>query len=204
MRGLFALAAATDTAMALLGRSRARRVTKTALMPVLAAEQRPGATGPLLGLAGSWAGDIALLRDDDRAFLVGLGSFLGAHVAYAGSFAARGGRPKLLHVLPVAACTAVTMRTFGRMAGPLRRPVQAYAVTIGTMAATATALRGPGSGRVVVGAATFVASDTLLALARFALAEKWHRAADAGVMATYTLGQWLIHDGLRRYDAAQR
>ena len=200
MRGLFALAAVTDTAMALLGRSRERRLTKTALMPALAAEKRPAQVGAALGLAGSWAGDIALLRDDDRSFRAGLGSFLAAHVAYAATFAARGERPKLLHVLPIAAVTAASAVTFGRMAGPLRRPVQAYAATIGTMAAAATTLRGPGSGRVMLGAATFVASDSLLALARFGLAEKWRRPADVGVMATYSLGQWLIHDGLHRHD----
>ncbi|GAA2810685.1 lysoplasmalogenase [Saccharopolyspora taberi] len=200
MRGLFALAAATDTAMALLGRSRERRLTKTALMPALAAELRPARLGAALGLAGSWVGDVALLRDDDRAFRAGLASFLGTHVAYAATFAARGERPKPLHVLPIAAATAASAAAFGRMAGPLRRPVMAYAATIGTMAAAATTLRGPGSGRVLAGAATFVASDSLLALARFGLAEKWRRPADAGVMATYTLGQWLIHDGLRRHS----
>lgn len=73
-------------------------------------------------------------HEHDRAFLTGLTSFLGGHLAYTACFAARGGRPEALHVLPVAAVTAVT---FGRLAGPLRRPVQVYALTIGTMATTA-------------------------------------------------------------------
>lgn len=202
MRGLYALTAAADTALALRGKKRARRVSKTALMPALAAERPPASPGPALGLAGSWLGDIALLRSGDRAFLVGLSSFLGGHLAYAASFASRGERPHLAHVLPVAAFTAATAVTFGRMAGSLRGPVQAYALVIGTMAAASTTLRGPGSGRVVIGAATFIASDTLLALGRFAFPSRWARLTDTGVMATYTLGQWLIHDGLREHDAA--
>lgn len=110
MRGLYAWAAVTDTVLAGLGRARARRTTKPVLMPALAADRTPTTWGPALGLAGSWAGDVALLRADDRSFLAGLSSFLTGHVAYAASFAARGGRPNIAHVLPVAAFTAVSAK----------------------------------------------------------------------------------------------
>jgi uncharacterized membrane protein YhhN len=170
---------------------------------LLAAARRPRSLGPALALTGSWAGDIALLGDDDGAFRVGLGASLGAHAAYAASFAARGKRPKLLYVVPVAASTAVSIVIFGRLAGPLARPVRLYAFTIGTMAAAATTLRGPGAGRAVAGAATFIVSDSLLAAARFAFGPRWQRVADGGVMATYAVGQWLIHDGLRLHDLSR-
>ncbi|WP_246127595.1 lysoplasmalogenase [Amycolatopsis rhizosphaerae] len=201
MRAKYALVAVADTTLALLGASRWRKITKPVLMPVLAAENRPAGPAATLGLLGSWAGDVALLRGGDRAFLTGLGSFLAAHVAYTGAFAARGGRPRARLVVPVAVTTAATAAVIGRKAGPLRRPVQVYALAIGTMGATATTVRGPGAGRIVAGAAAFMASDSLLALGRFVLPKRWARVTDAGVMASYTLAQWLIHDGLRRYDA---
>nr|WP_228047270.1 lysoplasmalogenase [Saccharopolyspora sp. HNM0983] len=198
----YAAAAGTDVALALLRRTRRRQVSKTALMPALAVAVPPRSLAPALGLAGSWAGDVALLRSDDRSFLVGLGSFSAAHLAYTAGFAARGGRPRPAHALPIAAATAATGAVLGRHAGELRAPVHGYALLIGAMAVAATGVRGPGSGRILGGALTFALSDTLLALDRFVLGERWSQAADGGVMLSYTLAQWLIHDGLHRHDRA--
>lgn len=200
----YAVAAGTDVALALRGRSRQRQVSKPALMPALAAAAPPRTAAPALGLAGSWAGDIALLRSDDRSFLVGLSSFSAAHLAYAAAFAARAGRPRAAHALPVAASTAATAAVLGGRAGGLRVPVQVYSLLIGSMAIAASGLRGPGSRRVLTGALTFAVSDALLALDRFVLAQRWSRLADGGVMVTYALAQWLIHDGLRDHDRAER
>ena len=46
--------------------------------------------GTLAAHALSGAGDVALLRHNDTAFLAGLGSFFGAHIAYVASFATEG------------------------------------------------------------------------------------------------------------------
>lgn len=64
-----------------------RRATKPALMPLLAVRLRSSPatalTGPTLAaLAAGGAGDVALLRQGERAFLAGLACFAAGHVAY--------------------------------------------------------------------------------------------------------------------------
>ncbi|WP_433871640.1 lysoplasmalogenase [Saccharopolyspora sp. CA-218241] len=185
----------TDVVLSACGARTARRITKPALMPVLAAQRPPRGAGAAIGLAGSWAGDVALLAEGDRPFRAGLGAFLLAHLGYATAFA-RGGRPRAAHLVPAAVFTATSAVVFGRLAGPLGRPVRAYAVAIGAMGAAATTVRGPGARRIAAGAALFITSDALLGLGRFGVIGRRPELTDAAVMTTYALAQWLIHDGL--------
>ncbi|MET9634515.1 lysoplasmalogenase [Lentzea sp. NPDC006480] len=193
---LYAVAAVADSVLAALrGTKNVRKVTKTALMPALAAATPPRDPGMAVGLAGSWAGDVALLGDSDRAFRTGLFSFLVAHVGYTVALGRRSQPGSRKAVLPIVAASAAGAAVFSRAAGPMGRPVGLYALTLGTMVAAASTARGPGARRVFGGAALFMASDALLGASRFVLKGQAARIASAGVMPTYATAQWLIHTG---------
>ncbi|MDQ4008892.1 MAG: lysoplasmalogenase [Actinomycetota bacterium] len=226
----YAAVAVVDTALAGLARGRLRRLrllTKPALMPSLAwwAVGRHGpAQRAMLRRTGaamvlSAVGDVALLREDDDAFLVGLGGFLGAHLAYGSAFAGRTrrwGPGTARRVGPVAATAAVTVPVLVTRAGPrLGGPVAAYGLAIAAMAAAATTLDAsvvPASARrrIAAGAVCFMVSDALLGARRFLLPRSSGSRGDdlgevvgeAAVMATYTLAQWLLVDGVVRATQA--
>ncbi|GAB2860079.1 lysoplasmalogenase [Lentzea nigeriaca] len=196
---LYAVTAVVDSAMATLRSTKnVRKVTKTALMPALAVTSPPRDPGMAVGLAGSWAGDVALLGDSDRAFRTGLFSFLVAHLGYTAALARRSRPGTRKAVLPIVAASAAGAAVFARAAGPMGRPVGLYALTLGTMVAAASTVRGPGARRVFGGAALFAVSDALLGASRFVLAGRAARVASAGVMPTYAAAQWLIHTGFAR------
>lgn len=193
---LYAVAAAVDSVMATLrGTENVRKVTKTALMPALAATTPPRDPGMAVGVAGSWASDVALLGDSDRAFRTGLFSFLVAHLGYTAALARRSQPGSRKAVLPIVAASAAGAAAFARAAGPMGRPVGLYALTLGTMVAAASTARGRGARRVFGGAALFAVSDALLGASRFVLEGRAARVASAGVMPTYAAAQWLIHTG---------
>lgn len=194
MRPAYLALAALDTALAACGRTRARRVTKPLLMPVLAggtdrATQR--------ALALSWAGDVALLWHGRRAFCAGLGSFLLAHGAWVAALRGRPGggrlrrRPAL--ALPHLASWAALNVVLWPRTGPDR-----WAVVVYSAALTATALQAldTGDDTTAAGGALFLASDALLALERFA---GLHLPGHEGwVMSTYTAAQALLASGAQR------
>ena len=192
----YAVAAVVDSIAATVQRAKAvRPITKTALMPALAVAAPPLDPGMAVGLAGSWAGDVALLGDSDRAFRTGLFSFLVAHIGYTAALAQRSQPGSRKAVVPIVAASAAGAFAFARAAGPLGRPVGLYALTLGTMVAAASTARGPGARRVFGGAALFAASDALLGASRFVLKGRAAKVASAGVMPTYTAAQWLLHTG---------
>ncbi|WP_394613303.1 lysoplasmalogenase [Lentzea sp. JNUCC 0626] len=193
---VYAVAAIVDSIAATVRRGNVRPVTKTALMPALALATPPRDAGMAVGLAGSWAGDIALLGDTDRAFRTGLFSFLAAHLGYTAALARRSTPGTRKAVLPIVAASSVGAVVFARAAGPLGKPVGLYALTLGTMVAAASTARGTGARRVLGGAALFAVSDALLGASRFVLKGRAARVASAGVMPTYTAAQWLLHTGV--------
>jgi uncharacterized membrane protein YhhN len=181
---------------------RARLVTKPLLMPLLAAGTDPS---PRLAAAQalSWGGDVALLKDGPRSFLVGLSSFLAAHVAYIGAYRSRSsegllatrGRRGLMASCAFSA--AGLAGAAGRRDRALRGPVLAYGLTLGAMVTAAAAIDPDhGRGPVLAGASLFLVSDTLLGVRAF-LVDDGH-ALEGAVMATYTAAQWLINDGMTR------
>ncbi|WNV87938.1 lysoplasmalogenase [Umezawaea sp. Da 62-37] len=197
-RTVFPVVAAVDCVAAVRRGTRVRRVSKPAVLAVLAAGHPPADPALAFGLAASWAGDVALLGSSDRAFRAGLGSFLVAHLGYVvalgrGSVAGSRGA-----VAPIMAGFATAAWFSARAAGPLGRPVAAYALTIGAMVAAASTSRGPGATRIVGGAVLFAVSDALLGAGRFALTGTAARVAAAGVMPTYAAAQHLIHTGFAR------
>ena len=192
------------------GARRLRWVTKPLLMPALAAATVPAVDGTVLSRgtvaaqAFSWGGDVALLGSGERAFLGGVGSFFGAHVAYvAGFLSVRDPAPDLARLrLPLGlwlTAAPVMSVAAGRQDPALRAPVAAYATILSAMFAGSRVLSlslPTGARRSIqAGTALFVVSDVVLATQRFLLREP-RPGLDAVVMATYTAGQGLIAAGV--------
>lgn len=135
--------------------------------------------GPLLlvaALALSAAGDAFLAQEGERPFLLGLASFLAAHILYVPLFLSVGGGMDILAWQPwrIAIALAavvgavVLMRRLLPAAGPrMRLPVAIYAAAILAMTLAAATVPSP---IILIGALLFVLSDSLLAIGRFLLA----------------------------------
>lgn len=203
------------------GSRRLRYVLKPALMPALATAfvggtrgrgARAGTdvlhTGTAAAQALSWGGDVALLGSSERSFLLGVGSFFGAHVAYVTAFlSVRGEREdydtaglKLALGLWLVGAPLLGVAA-GRKDPALGAPVAAYATILTGMFASSRMLGPglpPGARRTLqAGTALFVVSDTVLATQKFLLDEP-RPLLDSLVMTTYTAGQGLIALGVAR------
>jgi uncharacterized membrane protein YhhN len=197
------------------GNSPLRRLTKSALMPVLAAKVSTTAANetPALrtrtrdGLVLSWAGDVVLLGRSDAAFATGLGCFAAAHGCYVAAFGSVRATSLPAAAAPVAAAGTGLGGYLARRAGRLGLPVAGYSAIITAMAVRALGIDPdrvgrPAATRIATGAGMFLVSDGLIGLRRFGLSPTASRRVragiDAAVMATYTAGQWLIADGVTR------
>jgi uncharacterized membrane protein YhhN len=179
----------------------------TTLVIVLAVLQPGRSRGmyrPLIvaGLVCSLAGDVFLMLPADR-FVAGLGSFLGAHVCYIAAFAASGGAhvtPRLL--VPFAAYSFLLVSGLWPHLGPVKLPVAIYAGVLAAMGWLAAerwrSLRTRAAAGAAIGAVSFVASDSALALSRFVVP---FGTSTAIVMVTYVAAQYLI---ARSIDAEVR
>jgi uncharacterized membrane protein YhhN len=163
----------------------------------------------------SWLGDVSLMSRSEPAFLAGLGSFFGAHVAYVGAFGSAG-RPVtdtrgLEGVKAAGLFFAALGPSMGWLAGRrsarLRGPVVGYAAILASMFATSTRLDPaiPSDARrtVVAGTGLFLVSDLTLGVRRFVMREPGP-LSDGVVMATYTAGQGLIAAGVAKAVRARR
>lgn len=184
------------------------RITKPTFMVLLMGlawalhgEGRPEGAPPLVpvlvALGLSLVGDVALLNSTKVRFLIGLGAFLLAHIAWIWavlSMARVGGVPWL--VIPTAPVLLFMVTRFGRdivrSSGPDRGPVFVYLLTLVVLALVAA---WQGDPVVLIGALVFMVSDTILGHDRFVLERK---LAPLQVMVTYHLAQTLIVVGLLR------
>jgi uncharacterized membrane protein YhhN len=212
--------AALDTALsgsAHPSAHRARYLTKPLLMPALAAarvtsraEHRSRLdTATLVAQAFSWGGDVALLGKGTRLFAAGTGSFGLAHVGYVVGFLSRAdtsrpllGRPATKALLATwLVSTPVMARGAARTDPVLGVAVVGYASLLTAMAANALRLDdsvpAPARRLVAAGALLFLASDTMLGLRKFVLADP-PPALESLVMATYTTAQLLLAEGVTR------
>ncbi len=152
-----------------------------------------------LALVLSALGDACLAREGEGAFMAGLASFLGAHLAYAVLFAGAGsaalfaGEPwRPLVALGLAAFAGLFYkRLHPVLPAALVVPVAVYVLAILAMGVAALFLPAP---LVIVGAVLFMASDAILGAERFLLAEAsahrlWSRPA---VWVLYYAGQLAI------------
>jgi uncharacterized membrane protein YhhN len=158
--------------------------------PALVAIGKPGATLALLLLVGippvapfgwliaggilfSVVGDIALLGDGDREFLVGTAAFLIAHVFYSAAFLGVASWTRFPAAsLAVVAFSAVLVTRLWPALGKMRIPVAIYAAAITVMVIAAfAAWRGPlprwAAASAALGSLLFYLSDASLAWNRF-------------------------------------
>ncbi|MGH6761385.1 MAG: lysoplasmalogenase family protein [Phyllobacterium sp.] len=178
-----------------------RRTAAKALAVGLLAVLAFRAGGPVLlvaALALSALGDALLAQEKDRWFMGGLAAFLLAHVAYialfltapAASFLAE---PWRLALLAGLAGFGLFMgrRLMAGVPADMRMPVLAYLVVILGMVAVAI---GNQPVLIVLGAALFAASDTILALEKFLMGadSEYRRPAKYAVWLLYYLAQATI------------
>ncbi|HET8988833.1 MAG TPA: lysoplasmalogenase [Humibacillus sp.] len=151
----------------------------------------------MVALTLSLVGDVALLNATAARFLVGLGSFLLAHVAYVWAIldttGASGFPWWLLPVVPGLVLVHATVgRDIVRHAGPQRGAVLVYQFALFALMLAAA---WKGDAVVLLGCALFTVSDTLLGHDRFVVERRW---APLTVIVTYHLAQVLIVVGLFR------
>ena len=165
----------------------------------------------LTALLFSWIGDVILLFADiaEIYFILGLVSFLIAHIAYCILFNKQiigeiqinkilFGIGSLLIAFYLTAMILVLMPNLG----DLKIPVIVYAAVISTMLLFAfngyLIWKKPGALYIFLGAAAFVASDSILAF------DKFHAPIEKSsffIMLTYLVAQYLIVVGIIRLNA---
>ncbi len=125
----------------------------------------------LAGLFFSWWGDAFLIGNSDTFFLLGLVSFLTAHVMYCVAFGLRGVRwTASVAALPViAAMTAGVLWWLAPYIGPeMVWPVRAYTAVISLMVALAVGTKAAGGPWAIpIGALLFYFSDISVAIGQF-------------------------------------
>ena len=173
-------------------------VIALALLSFLEPARNPAYTaGILVGLLLSLGGDVALMFPDNRkAFTVGLGLFLMAHIAYTVVFLMVGrfsGADVLSAVLLLIAGVGFYTLIKPNL-GTMRIPVIVYIVVISVMVNRAVSvLAGDAFSRpqglmVVMGAVLFYVSDIMLAASRFWRLWRYNRIS----LAFYYSGQILF------------
>ena len=142
----------------------------------------------LIALACSLLGDIALTSDSDPSFIIGLASFLVAHLLFMLAFL-DGVRDFYLPLwsLPILVFgIALFSVLLPRAPKPLRIPVLVYGLVLCAMAVTALlrweVLAGDTGRYALTGALLFVVSDSALGARRFVGA---YPAAQALILSTY-------------------
>ena len=189
-------------AVLVAGFDEAARATKLLLMPALAlavlltARPLRGAASVrllLVAIGFSWGGDALLNIPGDLGFVVGLASFLLAHITYVVLFLRLPARGRRLPAWTIAyaAWYVAFLALLQPHLGGLLVPVALYGLVLGVMAAIAGGLGGV----IAVGGALFVVSDSVLALGRFLPGYEF-AAHDPVVMSTYLAAQALIALGI--------
>lgn len=187
-----------------LGANTIANLTQWLLMPMLAAAFLSMTRGPsrlrvgtVAALGLSWLGDtLPDLVAADVAFVSMVGAFLCAQLAYIWAFQPDWRASILvrrpLAVLPYGLIYLVLIAACAPGAGVLLGPVIVYGLTLTAMAVLATGVH-----RLVgLGAAVFMASDSLIALGAF---RGWESSLQSFlVMATYAVAQAVIALGVAR------
>lgn len=162
----------------------------------------------MAALSFSWMGDIFLMNAGSMWFILGLSSFLIAHVCYIRRFALGGNKADstMLKKIPwlEALVFAVFLNVFLWLwptLGEMKLPVTIYSIVIYLMVLLAFSREGriPNSSYwiVLAGAILFVLSDSLIAISRFSGPEVTIPWAGIWIMLTYTAAQGLIVWGIR-------
>ncbi len=160
----------------------------------------------IIALLFSWIGDVMLMFEEINTvyFMLGLVSFLLAHIAYIFVFnkSSQNFKPKIFTY-----STGFLLILFGVLMlllmwtglGNLKLPVTVYTTVIMLMGISALFRKADGASLVLIGAILFISSDSLLALNKF---YKGFEVADFWVMLTYILAQYFIVTGMISYFSA--
>lgn len=129
----------------------------------------------LLGLIFSWWGDLFLISHSSLIFILGLFSFLFAHIAYCAAFITYG--VELSHALYAFIGVMIPglfiLHWLYPYLGKMRLPVLLYILFITIMVALASAATlSTGNLLIVIGAFLFLCSDIFVARDRFVTEEK--------------------------------
>jgi uncharacterized membrane protein YhhN len=172
-------------------------VIAVALLSLLAPDVQPAFTWWVVaGLVLSLGGDVALMWESNRAFLIGLVLFLLAHVVYSIAFTVPNGfhAADLISgavLLAVAAAIYLYLRPgLGRMQGPviLYTLIICFMVNRAISTFFGDAFTPTQAWLLSLGAVFFMFSDIVLAVNRFRRPMKRHRLS----LFAYYLGQLLI------------
>lgn len=163
----------------------------------------------LLGLAFSTVGDILLMLVDSFGeifFLLGLGSFLFAHLSYIGSFVSyphNKGEGAISRdwklVLPFCLILILIFIFLQDSLGAYKLPVLIYAFVIVTMSSFSLNMLGRttknGGKHLFIGSLLFMVSDFTIAIKKFKYPELNEILSSLVIMATYLIGQYLMAKG---------
>ncbi|MBN8876583.1 MAG: lysoplasmalogenase [Sphingobacteriales bacterium] len=154
----------------------------------------------------SWVGDILLMFQDKKSlfFLLGLSSFLLAHIFYIIFLhkvrLAEKIKPRLWTLLVVAVYYSVLIAFLSPWLGDMRLPVRVYGMVISFMLLLALHLLFLANRKaglcIAIGAILFVLSDSLLAINKF---YQPFEAAGFLIMLTYGLAQLFLIIGASDY-----
>lgn len=208
---LFFLVFAFDIVAVTIGHADLELWTKPILIPTLiayvfaATERNRSMIGfALAALTLSWVGDCLLLGDKLRGslFVYGLVAFLAGHVFYIVHFiklrkkAGITSNPNIVAMVAIVAYSVALLYFLRPHLGTMMIPVIVYGAVISVMFASSIAAVPKGGARYasvgMVGALLFLASDSLLAVNKFAAPIEF---AQTMTMLTYGLGQFLIAEG---------
>ena len=160
----------------------------------------------LLALFFSWLGDCFLIyKEDTLFFMLGLGSFLLAHIAYIVSFI------KFKKVITYPAITSlvvvfiiytlVLMYVLWSGLGQMKIPVVIYAIVLTLMGITGVVHNIRVNILPVIGVVLFIISDSLIAYTKF-VGPLY--VSGLLIMATYIMAQFLIIQGLSKRWALEK
>ncbi|WNJ16346.1 lysoplasmalogenase [Pontibacter sp. G13] len=164
----------------------------------------------LFAIGFSWLGDVFLMGASSLSFLVGLGSFLIAQVAYTLAFnqptdahaPKRLTRRKPWVLIPFVLYAAGLLWAVKDGADMLFGPIVVYALVIMLMALSALnrwkRVLSQSFAMVFLGAMLFMLSDSLIALSRFG-GELTIPYASLWIMSTYMAAQYLIVIGMLKH-----
>ena len=158
----------------------------------------------------SWFGDLLLMMVSSTwgqnvpFFILGLGSFLVAHLFFIAAFWHwKGQRTGLIQqkpwlLVPFLLFWGILMYILWPGLGDLRIPVTAYSLVIIVMTASAhnlwNLLAAPAKNYLSIGTILFVLSDSLIAVNKFASP---FAGASFAIMLTYIVAQYLIYLGAK-------
>ena len=209
---LFSIVSLIEMLHISIGKEDLRIFTKPLIIPLLgltyyfSLDKKPSILKDaiLLALLFSWFGDILLQKES--LFVPGLICFLTAHIFYIYFFArTNSGKASYFKLRPVMLIAVLAyliefMYLLWPSLGAMKLPVLIYGITISTMLSAAIwqyqKLDDKTSLFLIIGAALFVTSDSILAINKFSSP---FSSAGIMIMTTYVLAQLFIVLGAIRY-----